>query len=91
MNAEELSDLHWHTLKAMAEKVGGKYENKAQVIAFLAGGPIEAAAVPGVLDKSCDYGAISGEIEGFPGAVYSQGGHLFNALGEKLNGKVDVS
>ena len=91
MNSEELSELHWHTLKAMAEKAGGKYENKAQVIAFLSGEPMDAVAVPGVFDKSRDYGLISGDVEGFPGAAFSQNGHLFNARGEKLDGEVNVS
>ena len=91
MNSAELAELHWHTLKAMAEKAGGKYENKAQVIAFLSGEPMDAAAVPGVFDKSRDYSMIYGEMEGFPGAVFSQGGHFFNALGEKLNGEVNIS
>ena len=91
MTVEELDALHWHTLKAMAEKAGGKYENKAQAVAFLAGGPTQPAAVAGVFDKSQPYGEIFGEIDGFPGAVFSQGGSLFNTLGEKLDGQIDVS
>lgn len=91
MTAEDLDLLHWHTLKAMVEKAGGKYENKAQAVAFLAGGQVLQEHVSGVFDKSQPYGQIFGEIDGYHGAVYSQGGCLFNALGDKLDGQVDVS
>ena len=91
MTAEELDALHWHTLKAMVEKAGGKYENKAQAVASLAGGQVLPEHVSGVFDRSQPYSQIFGEVEGYPGAVYSQGCCLFNALGDKLDGQVDVS
>ena len=91
MTGEGLSALHWHTLKSMVEKAGGKYENKEQSIAFLAGGPVSPVAVPGVLDKSRDYGLVYGQCDEYPGATFSQGGFLFNALGEKLDGQVVIS
>lgn len=44
----------------------------------------QVARKTALLDRSRPFGDISGEIEGFPTARYSQGEHLFNPQGERL-------
>lgn len=45
----------------------------------------EAATYTGpMLNRRMPFGQVFGEIEGAPGARFTQGGHLFNAAGRKV-------
>ena len=53
MTLEELSAMHWATLKKMVEDAGGTYENKEKSIQFLLGdAPIEEPAVDAPIEEN---------------------------------------
>lgn len=77
--------IHWTKLKKAVEEAGGTWTNREEAETFLAGQGLMPADEPDVVfDDSKPYGVIVGSDDRWPGARFSQGGHLFNAQGKKV-------
>ncbi len=69
-----------------AEEVAAAAEAAAaSAAAAVAAAEAAAAAYTGpMLNRRMPFGQVFGDIEGAPGARFTQGGHLFNAAGQKV-------
>ena len=78
--------IHWTKIKKAVEDNGGTWTDREAGEAFLAGLGVTVSEpeVAVTFDRSKPHGVIAGSDDRWPGAAYSQGGHIFNAQGKKV-------